>query len=290
MRRCLCVVIAAIAISVFVAPAVAEGDGEEIDPKSLPWDRAHVQLGGFMAAMDSGFRIGSSTAGLGAVLDVEELLGLEETQVSFRFDGAFRFTKNRKHKFDFTWFSMNRSAERTLGPDEEITIPDPDDPDGEIVLTNMTIESKFNYDIFKIKYKYSFLLDKRVDVFVGGGFYVMPIEFGLGEQGANGTDESITAPLPVLSAGVNVALAKKWFLRQEFDLMYLKIGGFTGQISDFNLGLERTVAKRLALGLGVESLNISVESETSGDYPGVDFTGSVEFQYVGLQFYIRGRF
>jgi len=283
-------VLAVVAISVFVAPAVAEGDGEEIDPKSLPWDRAHVQLGGFLAAMDSGLRFSSSTAGVGVILDVEEALGLDETQVAFRFDGAYRFTKNRKHKFDVTWFSMNRSADRTLGPDEEIVIPDPDDPDGEIVLTDTTIESKFNYDIFKLKYKYSFLLDQRVDVFVGGGLYVMPIEFGIGEQGSTATDESITAPLPVLSAGVNVALAEKWFLRQEFDLMYLKISGFTGRISDFNLGLERTLTKSISLGLGVESLAISVEAETSSDSPGVDFAGSVEFQYVGLQFYLRGRF
>jgi len=289
MRKCLRIALTACAVAVVAIPAAAGDDGDDIDPKSLPWDKAYVQLGGFLAGMDSGFRIGSSNVGVGVVLDVEQALGLDETQVAFRLDGAYRFTRNRRHKLDFSWFSMNRSAARTLGPGEEIRIPDPDDPDNDIVITDTTIESKFNFDIYKIKYKYSFLLDQRVDVFVGGGFYVMPMEFGLGEQGADSTDETITAPLPVLSVGVDVALARKWQLRQEFDLMYLRISGFTGTINDFNLGLERSLSKSIALGLGVDSLQVAVQAEGSGDYPGVDFDGTVEFKYVGLQFYVRGR-
>ena len=50
------------------------------------------------------------------------------------------------------------------------------------------------------------------------------------------------------------------------------------------------MTKNFALGLGVESLLISVESEESGEYPGVDFEGAVEFKYAGLQLYVRGRF
>jgi hypothetical protein len=37
-------------------------------------------------------------------------------------------------------------------------------------------------------------------------------------------------------------------------------------------------------------LFISVESDTGEEFPGVDFAGTVEFQYIGLQFYLRGRF
>lgn len=277
-------------VLIVLAPAFADEGKEETDPRPLPWDRAYVQLGGFVTALDSSFRVGSSNVGVGVSLDVEAALGLEESLLAFRFDGGVRFTKRKKHRLDVTWFSMDRTAVRTIGPDEEIRIPDPDDPDNDIVLTDTTIESKFNFDIVKVKYKYSFLLDHRVDVFIGGGLYVMPIEFGLGEQDQNPTAESITAPLPVISSGVNVSLAEKWVLRQEFDLMYLSVSGFTGQVSDFNLAVERDLGKSIALGLGLDSLQIEVESEDEGDYPGVDFEGKVEFRYFGLQFYLRGRF
>jgi len=281
-RTLLLLVLATILLA---APATLAAD-EDAKPERPydPWDRAFVQLGGFLVTTDSGFRIGASNLGLGIALDVEKFLGLKQTNVAFRLDGGWRFTGNGRHSLLFSWFKLNRTGENVLT--EDVTLP----PDDEVILEGTTIESIFNFDIFKVKYNYSFLLDDRVDLKVGGGLYIMPLEFGLGRQGEIQTQESITAPLPVISLGFNFALSKNWYIRQDVDFMYLELAGVAGSITDINLAVEWTISKHVALGLGIESLDVEIEATKDTSYPGLGFDGSVGFTYRGLQFYVRGNF
>jgi hypothetical protein len=279
-----CLVLAVAAILLAAPTTLAEDDAAKSERAYAPWDRAFVQLGGFLMTTDSGFRIGSSNLGLGIDLNVEKFLGLKQTNVAFRFDGGWRFTKNGRHALAFSWFSLKRSGENVLT--EDITVP----PDDEVILEGTTIDSIFNFDIFKTKYAYSFLLDDRMDLRVGGGLYVMPLEYGLGVRGETKTRESITAPLPVVSFGLNFALSRKWSLRQEVDFLYLAISDFVGSITDFNFAVEWRAWKRVALGLGIESLDIEIQSSSDSGYPGISFDGKIAFRYTGLQFYVRGNF
>lgn len=61
-------------------------------------------LGVFVSATDTSFRIGS---GIGLNIDTEEALGLDATNTVFRADALWRFTDNKRHRLDFTWFSLN---------------------------------------------------------------------------------------------------------------------------------------------------------------------------------------
>ena len=55
----------------------------------------------------------------------------------------------------------------------------------------------------------------------------MPIEFGVKAivdgVGAQRLEEDITAPLPVIDVGLDLAITAKWLVRQELELFYLKI-------------------------------------------------------------------
>jgi hypothetical protein len=266
-------------------PVLAE---EGTDPKSYPWKRGYLNFGYFFASLDSSFRLGETNLGVGVGVDVEELLGLDTSDQSWRIDAGYRFGKTRRHKVEFGWLKFDRTGTKTL--DEVVEIP-PELGGGTAGPGQVT--SIFNFDIFKLKYEYSFVFDKRADLNLGIGLFVMPIEFGIlgtvGGVGDAGVQEEITAPLPVVGLGFDFAITPKWFIRQQMDLFYLEIGDFAGGIADINLALEWLPWKHFGFGLGLESMRVKVEAKGS-DYPGVDFKGDVEFTYFGAQLYVKAFF
>jgi len=275
---------------VFVAviistPVLAE---KNADPKDYPWKKGYLNLGVYFASIDSAFRLGESNAGLGLELEVEEFLGLDTSDSAFRLDAGYRFGKTIRHKVEFSWFKFHREGSKFL--DEQIEIP-PEQGGGTLGPGEFT--SVFNFDIYKLKYEYSFVFDERADVNVGLGLFIMPIEFGLSAV-VNGVfqgsmKEKITAPLPVFGLGFDFAITPKWIIRQQIDFFYLEIGDFKGSISSFNFALEWLTWKHVGFGLGVDSLRVQIEANGS-DYPGIDFRGSLEFSYVGAQLYLKAYF
>ena len=270
-------------ILLLAAPAMAD---YSTDPGNFPWKKGYVNLGYYVAEVDSAFRIGESNVGVGLDLDVEEFLGLDSNQSAFRFDAGWRWGKTRRHKAEFGWFRFERDGTKFLN--EAVEIP-PEFGGGPPVGPG-DFTSVFNFDIIKLKYEYSFILDDRADLNVGIGLFVMPIEFGftaiVGGVGTSKVEEDITAPLPVIGLGFDYAFSPKWFLRQQLDLFYLEIGDFAGGITAYNVAVEYMPWKHVGFGLGVDGMRVQIEANGS-DYPGVDFRGNVEFSYLGAQLYVK---
>ena len=258
------------------------------DPADMPWKKGYLNLGYYTALLNSSVRLGESNIGIGLDVNVEELLNIDDSGASFRFEGGWRFSKNLRHKVELGWFRFDRSGSNIIL--EPITVP----PE----LGGGTIQGKFDttlrFDIIKAKYEYSFLLDERLDFNVGAGLFLMPFKFGIlvdvGSPGSREIKESITAPLPVFSIGFDLLLAPKWFLRQQNDLFYLKYNKYEGGILDVQLALEYLPWKHFGFGLGIDFLNIFVEADSETNVPGVDFTGDINFDISGLQLYLKGFF
>lgn len=269
----------AVVILVLLSSPVLAADKSRSD---MPWAKGYVNLGAHVATFDSTFRLGLSNIGIGIDLDVEDFLGLTSDNTAFRVDVGYRLGKSMRHKVDFSWFRYHREGEKVLTEDVEL----PPELGGETLPTGKTVSSIFNFDIYKLKYKYSFFLDDRVDLNAGIGAYVMPLKFGLGLKGQERTEESITAPLPVIGLGFDFAFTPKWFLRQSLDLFYLEMGEFRGSILNAQLALEYLPWKHLGFGAGIDALGIRLEAQ-GGDYPGIDFNGAFQFAYVGAQLYAK---
>lgn len=237
----------------------------------------------FIATLDSAFRLGSDNIGIGVDLNVENFLGLDSSDRAFRLDAGYRFGSSRRHAVDFSWFRFNREGQNTLTEDVEI----PPELGGGTIPTGVTISSIFNFDIIKTKYNYSLLMDDRVNIKLGGGLYVMPIEFGLGRLGQDRAEESITAPLPVFGLGFDVAITPKWIFKSGLDIFYIKIDDFEGSILDVQASLEYRAWKHIAIGGGVEALDVGLEVTEDTSWPGLSFVGNVQFTYFGAQLYLK---
>jgi len=264
-------------------PGIALGADEK--QSDLPWSKVSLSLGWFFADLDSAFRLGDSSLGLGIGLDVEDLFGLDSVNSSFRIDGSWRFTKNWRHKLDFGWFRFHRESSAEIST--AIELP-PELGGGTIGPGHF--QTKFNFDIIRVMYKYSLILNDHLDFHLGLGFFVMPIGFGaqgiVDDVEAQHFEKDITAPLPVFGVGLDLMLAPKWMIHQEMEFFYLELNDFKGGIFSATLALEYLPWKHVGFGLGIDGKRVQVESN-GADYPGIDFKGTVEFSYAGVLLYMK---
>jgi hypothetical protein len=253
---------------------------ESKDSKNKPWEKYSLHLGGFISDISSDVRFGS---GIGLDVNVEDLLGMDSSTSVFRLDGTWRFTQNLRHRLDFSWYALRRDANTTIGQDFTIEKPDGSEVP---ILAGTQVESKFNLDIYKLAYSYSFFQDDRFDLALSFGLFIIPVEFGFNATGlvTERVDESITAPLPVVGFRGDFALTPKWFLRTGTEFFYLEFDRFKGSLYNTKAAVEYKPWKHVGIGLGVETFKVNIEAEDE-DLPGVDFRGEIEFNYMGLQLY-----
>jgi hypothetical protein len=213
MGRLILVAIVTVFLAMPCTSAFAEENAEKKKAENLPWDKASISLGSFVSSTNSNIRL--SADGLGIGIDVEEALGLDTTQTVFRAGGIWRFSDNRRHRADLSWFALRRDGSTQLGQDIII--------DGVTYPTGTQVNTAFDMDVYKAAYSYSFLQDDRVDIGAGIGLYIMPLRFEFSASGlVNGqVSEAVTAPLPVLGLRADFALTPKWLIKSTIDLFYL---------------------------------------------------------------------
>jgi hypothetical protein len=244
------------------------------------WRRFDASVGGFLNSVDSNVMLGAE--GVGVHIDVEDLLGLDSRTTVFRATGSWRYTENRRHKLDLSWFAVRRSTDHVI--DRNIELGDT------LFLEGTHLGSSFDLDIFKLGYSYSFFQDDRIDLALSAGLFIMPIGFEAQvtqDSTRSVRSSDITAPLPVFGFRTDTALTAEWYLRSGFEVFYLEVGAFKGAITDLMAAVEYTPYENLGFGLGFESFGMNVEAQGE-DYPGIDFEGRIDFRYVGLMFYVKG--
>jgi len=280
MRRLLTAIFA-IAVVFFLFPQDIMAEDWDLDEK--PWEKFGANLGLFVSNIESSFRIGS---GIGLDINVEELLGLESTNSAFRADILWRFSKNRRHRLDFGWFSFRRSGDRAFLQD--ITIEHPITGEEITIDAGTQVKGFFNFDIYQLNYSYSFLQDERIDLAALFGLYIMPIDVGISAAGfvdKEGTAK-FTAPLPALGLRMDFALTPRWFLRSKTQLFYMEFENFKGSLLAFSAALEYNPWKHFGIGLGIDSFVVNVDAKGE-DWPLIDFVGNISFGYTGFQLYLR---
>jgi len=256
----------------------AQENNSDLKPDSpnYSWERFSFKMGGFVTALNSDIQISSQQVGLGALVNVEDALGLSTSSSVIRSEIQYNFGKTRRHSAKLDYFGLFRHAQKIL--DTEIEIGD------EIYPIGTEVSSKFNLRIFKGTYAYSFYMDERVKIDASLGLFIMPISFSSSALKSSRETASFTAPLPVVGLGTSFAITPKLYLKQSVEVLYLDISNVKGSIVDVNMRLEYNRWKHFGLGLGLNAYRLSIEADTE-DNPFFDFQGSVKTGYSGLLFY-----
>ena len=245
------------------------------------WDQFSVSAGGFLANLSSDILIGSRQLGLGLIIDLENALGLETSDFVFRGSISYRFGKRRRHSSRFSYFGFFRNATKVLEAELEI--------DDETYPIGTEIKTKFNLQIIKVTYDYSFFMDERFDLGVSIGLFVMPISFSTQAFGDSEKITDFTAPLPVLGIRTDFLITPKFTLKQSIHLLYLKIDNLEGRIIDLNFMLEYQIWRNFDLGFGINTYRLGLRAENE-DSDLLKFAGSVGIDYTGLLLYAKYSF
>ncbi len=265
-------------LSSFIFSNFSFAGGNTSNKSEVPWETFNLNLGVFFSSIDSS--IGAGVNNVGIEVDLEEALGLDTSTTAFRIDALWRFTDNKRHRFDFSWFDIKRDSTKLLAKDFEIG--------GEVFTAGTTLESTLDFKIFKASYVYSFFQDDRFDFGVSLGLFVVPIEYDFkSTTGQRQEADSITAPLPVIGLKGDFAITPKLFLKSYIDLFYLELDDYEGHVWNFHVALEYNVFKNVGFGLGFDHLEVDVEAHKDTDVPGVNFNGNINLSYTGVMIYTK---
>ena len=247
------------------------------------WDRLGISIGSITSTIDANFRLGLKGSAL--AVDLEETLGMEGASTVFHTSIFYRFTQNRRHRFDLSWHAFRLDGRRELQRD--VTFG------GKTFSFGTIVDSSFDLDVYRFSYGYSFLQDDRVDMGITTGIFIAPMDFSISTQSGRAITESAsyTAPMPTLGLYSEFLLTPAIRLRQGIDLFYIEYRNFSGAISDFTLAMEYTPWKHVALGVGVDlfSLDLSTDAE-SDEWPGFDRASAVSLDIKSISLYFKVTF
>lgn len=253
--------------------AAAEGGDQ-------PWEKGSLSIGGFITSSSTEIQVNSDTLGAGAVVDLENLLGVGSDKSTWRVDGFYRLGSSRRHQIDVHYYNSRRSGSRVL--DQDIQVGD------QIFPVNAVVDTRFDLTFVNADYSYAFLQDDRVRLAAAVGLHVTGVELKLQEVGGSAQveEQSFTAPLPVVGLKADIALTQRWRLRGGIDVFYLSLSGYQGVLADSILAVEYLPFKHIGFGAGVNSLRINVKADGNSD-TGLDLNGRLNFRFTGALLYVK---
>ena len=259
-------------------PASEAAQGAPQDPAKLePYANLYrtftLAVGGAAYSnFDTTLRIDSDTL-VGAVVDLEDTLGVDESAAVLRVDAAYNF--NQYHGIGLTFYDIRRDGGRTLA--EDISFGDRVFPAGS------SVQTKFDTKVLKLAYRYNFVADYRTKIGVSAGFHTMQIDTSLNAASLS-VNESFraTVPLPVFGMYWEYSLSPSWKLLSSVEVLQIDIGYARGYLSDTRLSLENDLFEHVGWGIGYNGFKLDATIEGEGR-----LTGRVEYDFQGLMLYLR---
>lgn len=241
--------------------SLTAGESEDTQENYYLGDRWNVRIFGIVSEMSSDVSAGQE---LGALIDLEELLGFDEQVVTGSLDAFYRFTKNHRHTIRFSYIDYTRDAYAAVSG----TVPIFDvDFIGEV-------DSRFENIVGTFTYQYSFTNTRKTEAGISAGLgfykyglslegqYLIDNDPNLGEFGSR--SENVLAPVPTVGFFINYAFRPNLILDLRTSFISLAIGAHEGRIFNNSANLTWYFTRHFGLGLGLSGSDVVYEN-TGGD-------------------------
>jgi hypothetical protein len=289
-------VLALIALLAASAPAFAADEGfapSDFPPMSLdqepaapaapkeapakPWRTFELITGVTYTSVTSTLTVGRGGGGASLAIDAEGVLGLNREMWSPEIWTAYRFAE--RHRICFGFDDMTRTSTRAL--ERDITV------DGVTYNVGTSVHSVYGIQFYNLTYAWSFLQDARMEMALTLGFDTLRAHFSVDASGSQvSANERFIFPIPLPGVNADFELIPDLWLRERLQFMYVPVQNYAGLVMNFNVALEYSILKNVALGLGFESLRAELEKHASGDSLG-NFEGDFRFNTAGVLIYIN---
>jgi hypothetical protein len=261
----------AIAASALAAAAPARAQDAQ-----LP-DRLMIRLGGYnVNDAEQLIRLDANNAPVGAFIDFAETLGGETSTTVVRLDGRYRF--DDRHALGFAWYTLKFDGHRVLTQDISWG--------GVDYLIGTTVDSKIEFDVYKVNYQYSLYNKPEVELGALVGLHVMGTSMAISAVGiSQARSESLTAPLPVWGLFARYNFTPRLMTYFNYQFFFVNYDDkVKGGLQDFVLGLEYRATPSIGLGAAFNrfGMNLEVREDAAtlhydGNWTGLMLYGSLYF-------------
>ena len=239
-----------------VTPVATAQENPETEETRYLGDRFSFRIIGGLVNMNTDVAAGG---GLGALIDLEDVLGFDEQISTIGLEGFYRFTKNRKHAIRIKYGNFDRDALAVV----EGSVPILDlDFVGEVA-------SEFVNQVATLEYQYSFINNGKTEAGISAGFGFYKYELALAGQIVinddpdqtefRGESVDVIAPVPGLGFFINQALTKELILELRTSFIDLSIGEHNGRIFSTWVSLTWFFSRHVGVGVGLAGSDVAYE-------------------------------
>ena len=261
-------------VALVVVMAVSTAGAHDENPPQLNrvlGDKFSLRVVGGLVDLNTDVAAGSS---LGALIDIEDVLGFDDQISTFGFEGFWRISKNRRHALHLTYGNFDRDVFTAV----EGTVPIFDeDFFGEIA-------SSFVNQVWLVEYQYTFINHHKTEAGITAGFGFYNYELVLEGQVRIGDDPDdaefrkeevgVVAPVPAIGFYINQAILQNLIFELRTSFIDLEIGEHNGRIFRTWGSLTWFFARHWGVGLGLAGSDVVYDQKTSDTRIKVDLRQS----------------
>ena len=245
-----------------------------------------LELGGFLSDFDTEVALKGPNGG--GSIDLEDELGFDSDQSTFRGELAWRFAP--RHRLILGYYNFDRSASGAA--EDQIVIDDPDNGLIEIDV-GVSVKSDFDWELIPVSYAYSFYKTEATEVAASLGVHWVSTSLGAkGRFTLNGESntlvaqsESVSGPLPIIGLEADHAITENWHVGAQAQYFTLDYDDYSGDLLDLRLQTEYWFAKNFGAGVGYTWYSIDLTVDKGKGYKLIG-----DFDYGGLEAYLTFRF
>jgi hypothetical protein len=248
-------------------------------------DRFYITIGGFnQTDLRTTLRLDAKSPqaglGLGTVIALESLFGVENQVTTVRLDGWYRFGKKNRIAWTF-WESEREGASTYEGEDieigEDIVIEDGDF----VAITD-------NSRLIAVNWTYSFLNTAKYEGWLGVGLNFTTVDTLIDVNVGNivGQDQAEakgTVPVPTINLGGRWNFNKRVRMLVFMQMFGLKYGDYSGKLNNTRLLAEWDITRNFGIGGGFERFAFEVDAESE------NFRGSLDTSYTAFTLFLKGQ-
>jgi hypothetical protein len=209
-----------------------------------PWDATFaLQVGAFNADAATTVRLDSNNSGRpGTSFSLEGDLGVDKSKTLPQIDFVWR--PSQRHGLEGSYVKLDRSGNRTITG--QIVVRDT------VFPVNTSVDSRFESEIWRVAYRYSFINDSGNELAVLLGAHYTTLEVGLnGKTGGSVSENAaVDFPLPTIGLRGGWRFADNLRLAGFAQLLKLKIGDYDGSLVNAQGGVEWAFHPNFYVGLG----------------------------------------
>jgi len=255
-RSAIVSVLAVCFLLVTLTPVATAQENTQTEETRYLGDRFSIRIIGGLVNMNTDIAAGR---GLGALIDLEDVLGFDEQISTFGLEGFYRFTKNRKHAIRLKYGNFDRDGHAVV----EGSVPILDlDFVGEVA-------SEFVNQVATLEYQYSFINNGKTEAGISAGLGFYKYELALAGQVVinddpdqtefRGESVNVIAPVPAVGFFINQALTKELILELRTSFIDLSIGEHNGRIFSTWVSLTWFFSRHVGVGVGLSGSDVAYE-------------------------------